>query len=377
MLTNEPYPLYNRVALPRFLQGKVTEERVILRDRAWHDSRNIALKTGTMVLTVHSQERGVELINGESIYYDKLLVASGGWANPLQVPGTETAHNIYNFVTLDDSKTMIEKIHSSHTALAYGGGFISYELCDAFAACGLRTTWLMRSPYWLRKALDAEGGEVIDAIAHKFGVEVIHGDEIAEVQTRNGLATAITTKQGKTIETDMIGIGLGLSLNTSFLQDTSIEMQEGVLTDAYLQTSDPDICAAGDVAEFYDATIERQHALGTWDNALAHGRIAAINMSGGHEVYKDVPTYTSPLFDVNIAVIGTTDASNPEITTLTKRELGEKGTDNYRKLFFHKNTLVGVVLIGSPKGRKKLVELVRERQPFSSIADREAILDLK
>ena len=100
-------------------------------------------------------------------------------------------------------------------------------------------------------------------------------------------------------------------------------------------------------------------------------------MAGGHQAYLDVPTYTSPLFDVNIAVVGTAESGNPELTTLARREPGEKGNENYRKLFFRDNKLVGVLMIGSPKGRKKLVEIVKNQQAYETVAEREALLLVK
>ncbi len=181
LLTNEPYPLYNRVSLPRFLQGVIVEQKVMIRDFAWHEQRNITLVTETMVTDVNTEERVVVTDNGQKFPYDALLVATGGWANPLRVPGAEGTRHIYNFVTLDDTKSIIARMLESRTALAYGGSFISYELCDGFAVRKLDTTWLMRGPYWLRSALDPEGGEVVDNIAKKFGVNVIHGDEIESV----------------------------------------------------------------------------------------------------------------------------------------------------------------------------------------------------
>lgn len=377
LLTNEPYPLYNRVSLPRFLQGVLPEQKVMIRNFAWHEQRNIQLITETLVTGVHTDERVVVTEKGEHLPYDALLVATGGWANPLCVPGSENVKHIYNFVTLDDTKTIIARMLESRTALAYGGSFISYELCDGFAMRKLHTTWLMRGPYWLRNCLDPEGGEVVDAIARKFGVEVIHGDEIESVVPKNGVPSYVKTRKGREIQTDMIGVGLGITLNTQFLQGTPIEMHKGIVVNEYLETNIPGVYAAGDVAEFFDPTIAQHHTMGTWDNALGHGRIAGINMAGGHEAYVDVPTYTSPLFDVNIAVVGTAESNNPELETIAHREPGEKGNENYRKLFFRDKKLVGVLMIGSPKGRKKLVDIVKNQQVFETAAERTALLELK
>ena len=377
LLTNEPYPLYNRVSLPRFLQGVITEQKVMIRDFAWHEQRNIQLVTETLVTDVQTDERIVVTDQGQHLPYDALLIASGGWANPLRVPGVNGVRHIYNFVTLDDTKSIIARMLESRTALAYGGSFISYELCDGFAVRKLDTTWLMRGPIWLRNCLDPEGGEVIDNIAKKFGVEVIHGDEIEEVIPQNGVPSYVKTKKGRQIQTDMIGVGLGIKLNTQFLKHTPIEVRSGVVVNEFMETNVPGVYAAGDVAEFYDVAIDSHHTMGTWDNAMAHGRIVGTNMAGGQQAYVDVPTYTSPLFDVNIAVVGTAESNNPELVSIARREPGEKGNENYRKLFFRENKLVGVLMVGSPKGRKKLVEIVKNQLVMETHVEREALLVLK
>lgn len=377
MFTNEPYPLYNRVSLPRFLQGVLVEQKVMIRDFAWHEQRNIHLITNTMVTQVNTDEQVVTTEDGKTYPYDALLVATGGWANPLRCPGAQGTQHIYNFVTLDDTKTIIARMLESRTALAYGGSFISYELCDGFAMRKLHTTWLMRGPFWLRSSLDPEGGEVVDNIARKFNVDVIHGDEIESVVPQNGVPAYVKTRKGREIQTDMIGIGLGITLNTQILENTPVKFRSGVVVNEYLETNVPGVFAAGDVAEFYDVHVGEYHTMGTWDNAMAHGRIVAANMAGGHEPYVDVPTYTSPLFDVNIAVVGTAESNNPDLTSIARREPGEKGNENYRKLFFRENKLVGVLMIGSPKGRKKLVEIVKNRQPIETASEREALLVLK
>jgi len=377
LLTNEPYPLYNRVSLPRFLQGVLAEQKVMIRDFAWHEQRNIALITERLVTDVNTDERVVVTDNGQHLPYDALLIATGGWANSLRVSGAEGTKHIYNFVTLDDTKSIIARMLESRTALAYGGSFISYELCDGFAMRKLHTTWLMRGPIWLRNCLDPDGGEVVDNIAKKFNVEIVHDDEIEAVIPNNGVPNYVKTKKGREIQTDVIGVGLGITLNTQFLKNTPIEIRSGVVTNEYLETNVPGVYAAGDVAEFYDTTIDRHHTMGTWDNGMAHGRIAGVNMAGGHEPYLDVPTYTSPLFDVNIAVVGTAESNNPELVYHARRESGEKGNENYRKLFFRENKLVGVLMIGSPKGRKKLVEIVKNQQVHETAAEREALLGLK
>lgn len=100
LLTNEQYPLYNRVSLPRFLQGALSEQKVMLRDVVWHEQRGIHLLSETLITAVNTDERVIVTETGHHLPYDALLVASGGWANPLRVPGAKEVKHLYNFVTL-------------------------------------------------------------------------------------------------------------------------------------------------------------------------------------------------------------------------------------------------------------------------------------
>jgi NAD(P)H-nitrite reductase large subunit len=175
----------------------------------------------------------------------------------------------------------------------------------------------------------------------------------------------------------MIGVGLGLTLNHGFLSDTTIERKAGIIANEYLETNVAGVYTAGDVAEFFDSMIGVHHAMGTWDNALAHGRLVARNMAGAHEAYRDVPTYTSPLFNTNIAVMGIAESNNPTLTSTSHSAPGDKGNTDYRKFFFKENRLVGAVFIGSPKGRKKVVELIRTEQEFATPAERDALFNVR
>jgi NAD(P)H-nitrite reductase large subunit len=377
LITNEPYPLYNRVSLPRYLQGLLPEQRVMIRDFAWHEEQRLTLLTDTLVTAVDTGERVVYLDKDGPLRYDALLIATGGWANKLEVPGVEGVAHIYNFVTLDDTKELIARALESRHAVTLGGSFIAYELTEGFNKRGCHVTWLMRGPIWLRTTLDEEGGQLVDEIATHHGVEVVHGEQIAQVRSAQGVPTGIVGTSGKQYPAEVIGVGLGLTLNHGFLADTPIERNQGILTDEYLRTNIPGVYAAGDVAEFYDTMIGRHHTMGTWDNALAHGRVVATNMAGGSEPYEDVPTYTSPFFDTNIAVVGIAESNNPELSSISKLMPGEKGGKDYRKFFFKGHQLVGTVFIGSPKGRKKIVNIIQARQEFPTPAERMALFEVR
>jgi NAD(P)H-nitrite reductase large subunit len=377
LITNEPYPLYNRVSLPRFLQGVLTEEKVMIRNRAWHEQQRINLMTETMVQRIDAEERVVYTDKGQALRYDALLVATGGWANPLRVPGAAGTRHIYNFVTLDDTKEIIARTQESTTAVAVGGSFIAYELAEGMNVRGLHVTWLIRGPRWLRYNLDEEGGALVDGIARKHNVDIIYGEEIREVIPANGVPGAVVTTSGRQIPADMIGVGLGLTLNTRVLAGTGVETRSGVVVNEYLETNVPGIYSAGDVAEFYDPVLGRHHTMGTWDNAAAHGRVVAQNMAGAHEPYVDVPTYTSPLFNTTIAFSGSPEANNPDLTSIARTTIDDKGNPAYRKFFFRDDQIVGAIFIGGTKGRKTTGKLIKANTRFVTPEEKETLFTVE
>ena len=377
LITNEPYPLYNRVSLKRLLDGVLPEQKVMMRDLAWHEGQRITLLRETYVTHVDTHEKVVYLNRGGPLRYDALLVASGGWPNRLDVPGAEKTPHIYTFMTLEDTKQIIARVLESKAAITTGGSYMAYDLTEGLSKRGIHVTWLMRGPYWLRRTLDAEGGRLVDDIVARHNIEVVHGEEIREVSVQDGTPRGVVGTSGRAYAGDLVGLGVGLTLNHAFLRETPIVRRKGIVTDEYLETNVPDIFAAGDVAEFYDPILGRHRTLGTWDNALGQGRVAGLNMAGGREAYLDVPTRSSPIFDTNIVAMGLFEVTDPEIARIQRATPGERGGTDYRRFFFRENKLVGAVFLGSPKGRKKVVELIRAGEQYRTESERAALFEVR
>ncbi len=369
MVDDEKYTLYNRVSLPRYLKGVLKEERVYVRDQAWHDKLNIDLRLETRVMQVNFEDKAVAIEPGGEIPFDRLLIATGGRPNPLRCPGADGARYLYNFQYFDETKAMVTRIADSKTAVVLGGSFIGYELTEAFAFRKLETHWLMRGPRFLRRALDEEGGKVITLLAQDAGVRIHYEEAIDRLDATNG-TLKVTGTAGFTADAHIVGVGLGLTMNIDLFSDTGLETNVGVLTNEYLETNMPDVWAAGDVAEFYDVVSQRHHRMGTWDNSLNHGRHVAKNMLGAHEPYVEVPTYASGMFNSNISVMGVTTEEEPDAEAIV--EVDHEGR-NYKRLFFLGDKLVGAILVGKMRGRKKVLELIHSRTP---IDDRQAVMQM-
>ena len=369
MIDDEPYTLYNRVSLPRYLRGVLLEQRVYVRDMEWHDKNRIDLRLETKVDQVSFDEKTLHMEPGGELAYDKLLIATGGRPNPLLAPGAKGAPYVFNFQYFDEAKAMVARIPESKVAVVLGGSFIGYELTEAFAHRGLETHWLMRGPWFLRRALDREGGEVITALAQDAGVH-LHYDEAIEKLDRSNGQLKVTGTKGFSATADMVGVGLGLTMNTEIFQGTGLETNVGIRTNEFLETNMPEVWAAGDVAEFYDVVSRRHHRMGTWDNSLNHGRHVAKNMLGAKEPYVEVPTYASGMFNSNISVMGVTTEEEADAEGLVEVDLPAR---NYKRLFFLQNRLVGAILVGKMKGRKKVLELISTR---AEIEDRQKVFEL-
>ncbi len=360
LLTDEPHPLYNRVALPPFLRDEARREKVFMRTPEQHEQRGIRFLPETRITALDPGERVATAADGRTFPYDSLLIATGGRPNPLPVPGASTGvAGIFNFQYWDDAVAIRERIATAREAVVVGGSYIAYELAEAFRHHGLDVTWLIRGPRFLRRVLDEDGGALVDDIARAAGVTIHYGAEVREVHTRDGEVAGVTTTDGVHVRADMVGVGLGVKMNVGPLQATPIQVRGGIVTNEFLETNVPGVYAAGDVAEFFDVSIGLHNQMGTWNNAVGHGRIAGANMSGDRKPYNDIPMYSTGLFDSRIRVMGLTPENVPDLESWAKLDAANR---NYQRLFFKDGRLVGGCLIGDIRMQTRIIQTIQARQ---------------
>jgi NAD(P)H-nitrite reductase large subunit len=358
MIAAERHPLYNRVALPRYLRGQVRREKVFMRTVEDYARQNLDIHFETWATEVDTQAKVVRTNRDQEFAYDAILIATGGRPKPPPWPGSDQVSKCIGFQTLDDTDAIIEKADLAERVLVMGGSFIGYELAEGVSfRKKAKLTWIMRGPWFLRYVLDEEGGQLCRQLGESQGVEFITSDEVQKFSRTNGRFLAETVN-GRRVEFDVLTYGVGLDYYTEPVS-AGVELKKGIVTDSKLKTSAPDAYAAGDIAVFYDLMVERHNQMGTWDNAEAHGKVAARNMAGASEDFFDVPTYTTTMFGSTLAVMGVTPDVQPDLESVRTYSFEEKF---YRKLFFKDDRLVGAIMIGPPKGRKKLIEIMRSRQ---------------
>ncbi|HEX4215443.1 MAG TPA: FAD-dependent oxidoreductase [Candidatus Dormibacteraeota bacterium] len=367
MIAAEPHPLYNRVALPRYLRGQMRREKVFMRKVEDYEAKGLEIHFQTWATEIDVREKIVRTNRDQEFRYDALLIATGGRPKPPPWPGAEDIANLYGFQTIDDTDIIIERADEAKRVLVMGGSFIAYELAEGVAyRKRASVTWIMRGPWFLRYVLDAEGGRLCHQLGEEAGVEFYCQDEVSRFTADNGNFSAETVNGLQLHDFQVLAYGVGLDYYVEPVRNTGIEVRRGIVTDDHLRTAAPDVYAAGDIAVFFDQMIGKHNQMGTWDNAEAHGITAAHNMAGEDEVFFDVPTYTTTMFGSTLAVMGITPDVQPDLESVRTFSYDERF---FRKLFFHEDRLVGAIMIGPPKGRKKLIEMMRRQEPIEGPRD--------
>lgn len=359
LISAESHPHYSRVALPRYVRGQIAEDKVFMRSMQSYADRNIEFRPGVAATAIDVRGRSIQTSDGQTTHYDRLLIATGGRPkrSPWEMEGV--ARSSMAFHTIDDARDIITRSDGARHVLVVGGGFIGYELAEGIAYRNkAKVTWLMRGPWFLPNILDQRAGTICRELGELAGVTMIESDQISSVEKISD-GFRVSTAAGRRMDVDLIAQGIGIDFNIEAMAGSGLVGEPGIRTDSNLRTELPDIFAAGDIALFADEQTGQHRQTGTWDSALAQGKVAAENMAGGSQPFREVATYTTTMFGSTIAVLGEVGwgLGGTETTAVTS----EDGRQ-YRKLFFRDGRLIGAIIIGPPKGRKKLIDMIRSRE---------------
>ncbi|MFP4632844.1 MAG: NAD(P)/FAD-dependent oxidoreductase, partial [Halobacteriales archaeon] len=373
VITEEPEPLYNRINIKEYAKGKMPEEFISMHDVDWYDERDVDLRLNTHVWRVNPDDEVVVLHDGEEIPYDAVLVATGGTPRDVPVPHGD-ADGVHSFWTFVDSRRIRKDCEDAEDGIVVGAGLLGIDYAYALAENDVRGRYLMRGDRWWRYGLDEEGAEIIHDELRSVGVEPVFGEGVDRFEVdRLGRVESCVGTSGEVYPADVAGVCIGLDLNVDLLDDTEAETREGVVVDEYLRTDEDGVYAAGDVAEFYDVLLDDYNVNGSWDSAKLQGEVAARNMIAEQrddepEEFSIVPKYSVSHFSMPFISLG----SPTEADDYVSRRYGD---DEYRRLAFKDDRLVGAVLVGNVRVVGQLTKLIREREPVVDSTD--ALLEEK
>lgn len=301
LIGDEPDAPYER---PPLSKGLLLGEpfTASLAPAARYAEAGIEWIAGRRVETIARAARTVQMDDGRRIAWQALLLATGGRARTLPIPGATLA-GVHTLRTLADAQALAPRLAEGQRVAVIGGGFIGLEVAASARARGCEVTVLEAAPRLLGRAVPATIAERVQALHIARGVACRVGVPPIAIE-RDGAALRVQLGDASSVQADTVVVGIGIAPNVELAERAGLPCANGIVVDAQLRTADPAIFAAGDVASFPCASARRTWRLESWHNAEDHARVAAANLAGGQETVGTAPWFWSDQYDHQLQIAG-------------------------------------------------------------------------
>ncbi len=382
MISNDPHGYYSRPGLAYYLTGELHDKSLYPRTQEDYKRLKFSFLKGNVTRILRS-EHALEIDGKSRLTYDKLLIAVGARALPLEVPGSKL-DGVVKLDHLADAKNILKLAKSGKTAVVVGGGITALELTEGLLARGMNVHYLLRGDRYWSNVLDQHESTVVQGRLQAEGVELHHHAELAEIIGKKNRVSAIRLEDGKIIKCDMLAYAIGIRPCLELVQGTELTLDRGILADEHLQTNDPDIFAAGDVAQVFDPLSGRAVLDSLWNPARDQGYVAGMNMAGRKTAYlKSPPFNVTRLAGLTTTIIGTVGhGQDKDVVGIARgdsetwRDLpdaieAQSGFDiNHMRLVIGGKTLIGAILMGDQKLSWPLQKMIAGGADISPIREK-------
>lgn len=356
----EPYPYYRRPQLPDYIAGIVAEADIFYRPPEWYEQQGIRVHLNAPVAELDPSAHRLRLADGTTVPYDRLLLATGGLA---WIPPIEGANRrgVFTLRTLDDARAIRQFAQSARRGIVVGGGLLGLETARALRALGLEVTVLEFAPYLMPRQLDREGAMVLETLLRKMDIQTVTG-AVTEAILGEDTVRAVRMKDEREFPADLVVLSTGIRSDVALARQAGLTVARGVVVDPYLQTSAPDIYAAGDVAEAGGIVY------GIVPAAIEQARAAAANMvTPGSVPYSGtLPATTLKVVGAELTSLGECVAEGDDLLQLRRAD-PEKG--RYRKLALRDGRIVGAILLNEREHTSPIRQLMERGTDVSAYAD--------
>lgn len=299
MLSDDAAPPIDRPNLSKdYLAGSAPEEWMPLRPDDFYAAKGIDLRLGVSVAAIDRGARQLQLADGGSVPYDRLLLATGAEPVRLSVPGADQPH-IHTLRSLADCRTIIAQAGTAKRAAVIGASFIGLEVAASLLARGIETHVIAPEAIPMERILGAEMGRFVRALHEEHGVIFHLGEGVLGFEGRQ-----VKLKSGSSLDADLVITGVGVRPRIQLAEKAGLAIDRGVTVNAYLETSDPMILAAGDIARWPDRHTGQNIRVEHWVLAQRQGQAAARILMGEREPFEGVPFFWSQHYDVPINYVG-------------------------------------------------------------------------
>jgi NADPH-dependent 2,4-dienoyl-CoA reductase/sulfur reductase-like enzyme/nitrite reductase/ring-hydroxylating ferredoxin subunit len=299
MLSNDAAPPVDRPNLSKdYLAGSAPEDWLPLRPDSFYTEAGIDLRLKTDVVSIDTKARNVVIAGGDTVSYDRLLLATGAEPVRLPIPGADQPH-VHALRSLSDCRAIIEGVKGARRVIVIGASFIGLEAAAALRARELEVHVVAPEQRPMERVLGPEMGDFVRALHEEHSVIFHLGDTVVEIDGKRA-----TLKSGRVLEADVVVVGVGVRPRLALAEQAGLALDRGVVVDAYLETSVPGIYAAGDIARWPDPHSKENIRVEHWVVAERQGQTAARNMLGQREAFDAVPFFWSQHYDVPINYVG-------------------------------------------------------------------------
>lgn len=346
VITDDTFPVYYRPALKDYLGGKLREDKLWAKPIRFYEERRVRF-VNDAVVNLHPQQYTVQLQSGQSISYNRLLLAHGARAADLQCPGRQL-RGVTTLRTVADYQDVLRQLKSVRRVVVVGSGTLALETVEVLRHRDFAVTHLVRSRTLWSEVLDRTASDMVLQQEQRDGVDVRLEQEIAECIGQNGYVSGVVTKTGIHIACEMVIIAIGIEPILTFVKSAGIACKRGIQVNAFMQTSIPDIYAAGDVIETTDALAGRARVLGQWYPAIQQARAAAYSMLerlDTQQTFSFGNFYNATfLYGLDFASVGT--VSLPRDTRGYQELVADPQPRSYQKVVVRDGVPVGVLTLG-------------------------------
>lgn len=306
----ETHVPYQRPPLSKaFLAGSVAEDSLFIRPPASYQDAAIELKLSTVVARIDREHKVVVSAGGEHIAYDRLVLATGGRARPLSVPGWN-GRAVHSLRTIDDALRIRCAFAPGRRLVIIGGGYIGLEVAAVAIQCGMHVTVLEAAPRVLARVAAPQLSAFYEQVHRRAGVDVRTATEVVAItdETVGGRAMhRVHCSDGSALDADLVLVGVGQIPNTELAQAAGLEVDNGIVVDEAARTSDPAILAIGDCASHYNAFAGRRVRLESVQNAIELARCAAATLCDKLRPYRIIPWFWSDQYQLKLQMVGLSD----------------------------------------------------------------------
>jgi NADPH-dependent 2,4-dienoyl-CoA reductase/sulfur reductase-like enzyme/nitrite reductase/ring-hydroxylating ferredoxin subunit len=299
MLSHDTAPPVDRPNLSKdYLAGSAPEGWLPLRPDSFYAEARIDLRLHADVISIDTKARNVVIAGGDTVSYDRLLLATGAEPVRLPISGADQPH-VHTLRSLSDCRAIIEGVKGARRVIVIGASFIGLEAAAALRARELEVHVVAPEQRPMERVLGPEMGDFVRALHEEHGVIFHLGDIVAGIDGKRA-----TLKSGGVLEADVVVVGVGVRPRLALAEQADLALERGVVVDAYLETSVPGIYAAGDIARWPDPHSKENIRVEHWVVAERQGQTAARNMLGRREAFDAVPFFWSQHYDVPINYVG-------------------------------------------------------------------------